>query len=328
MVYSGPEVCYARFMSTLTRTASSAASKLQNMYLDIPLNKQRNEREFSFPVTSHHRTHSAAVFVQALVLNALSVLCFMAGYKLSGGTAFLLLFCLALPLIGVIASTIRFKQRLALIEKVDKSALHHWMYHHKVYITSSNQFSAVYKSMRKNKEHDDERLNLRMLTHANGYVTRNGSGDFAVFTLSQLNWSHGGQPIPDLADTVPNAEPTKFQAEMVLAADEVELINRIWDTLDRMLPLVKDVEIQHVMARAVEDVDSLVDLRGQMLALNPDLPADPNIKQTLIRLQDELSGIINQRISYLNKQIQVNTAYIQDRTRARDLELDNIKRLL
>jgi hypothetical protein len=312
-------------MSTLTRTESSAASKLQNMYLDIPVNKQRNEREFSFPVISRHRTHSAAMFVQSLALQAFSALLIMAGYKVSDGTAVFLPFFLILPVLAAIFVVVRFKRVRDLIKTVDKTALQQWMNHHKLYITNPNQFNAVYKSMRKG---NDDLLNLRMLTPVNGYVTRKSSGDFAVFTLSQLNYSHGGQLIPDLADTVPNAEPTKFQAEMVLAADEVELVNSIWDTLDRMLPLVKNVEIQHVMARAVEDVDNLVDLRGQMLALNPDLPADPNIKQTLIRLQDELSGIINQRISYLNKQIQVNTAYIQDRTRARDLELDNIRRLL
>jgi len=312
-------------MSTLTRTESSAASKLQNMYLDIPLSKQRNEREFSFPVISHHRTHSAAVFVQNLALHALSALLIMAGYSISEGTAVFLPFFLILPVLATIFAIVKFKQRLDLIEKVDKTALQQWLNHHQLYITSNRQFDAVYKSMRKGK---DDLLNLRMVTPIRGYVTRVSSGDFAVFTLSQLNYSHSGQLIPDLADTVPNAEPTKFQAEMVLAADEVELVNSIWNTLDRMLPLVKDVEVNHVMARAVEDVDNLVDLRGQMLALNPDLPADPNIKQTLIRLQAELSGIINQRITYLNKQIQVNTAYIQDRTRARDLELDKIKRLL
>jgi hypothetical protein len=99
----------------------------------------------------------------------------------------------------------------------------------------------------------------------------------------------------------------------VLSEDAMEVVSRIQVLGKRLTGLSLSVDAAHVVGRAEADVQELVGIRSRMIKLDPEAVEGAAVLSTLLRIEAELAGVVEDRVEGLDRELRVQNRYVVNR---------------
>jgi hypothetical protein len=99
----------------------------------------------------------------------------------------------------------------------------------------------------------------------------------------------------------------------VLSGKAMRVVSRIQVLGERLAGLTLSVEMGHVVERAEADVQELVDIRSRMIRLNPKAVEGAAVLSTLLRIEAELAGVVEDCVEGLDRELRVQNTYVVNR---------------
>jgi len=195
------------------------------------------------------------------------------------------------------------------VKQVNESSFRAWLLVHGVRISAQ----AAYELRRKLKSSKFSHVTIADgdgLKHVVHKGMDNGVPVFSVVPDPAVVNSVTAAPIRKSieAAVVPFAVP-----KGVLSGKAMRVVSRIQVLGERLSGLSLSVEMGHVVERAEADVQELVALRSRMIRLNPKAVEGAAVLSTLLRIEAELTGVVEDCVEGLDRELRIQNTYVVNR---------------